>query len=197
MKHTLMSEVKPSVHCLTKNCGAEWSMQEIIKKADMTEDERIFFELKVSFNLIYHEESETSDCPSCGNFCQRQQNSLPTRCTACTGKKGAPYDFCWSCKSPWILNHKCSNKELEAFQKILDEAPLKTIDMSHIEGVPSKRMCPECRYLIEHREACKTMTCTKCKTVFCFACLKIAINGVLQCGSYSQKCQVAPVQRVL
>lgn len=197
MKHTLMSEVKPSVNCLTKNCGAEWSMQEIIKKADMTEDERIFFEWKISFNLINQEVADTSECPFCGSFCQRQQNTLPTRCSICTRKNGTACDFCWSCKSPWIVNHKCSNRELEAIQKMLNDAPLKTIDMSHIEGVPSKRMCPGCQCLIEHRDACKTMTCTKCKTVFCFVCLKVAIKGQLQCGSYNQKCEVAPVQRVL
>ncbi|XP_062573653.1 uncharacterized protein LOC134235525 [Saccostrea cucullata] len=198
MKNTLMCEVKPVVCCLTNGCHAEWDMREIVRKADMTDDERVFYECKISFNTVNQKSEITSECPECGQFCQRQIDVLPIRCTSCSKKKGVAFDFCWNCKSPWITNHQCSKRELEAFQKILNEAPRKRIDMSNIEGVPSKRLCPNasCRYLIEHLQACKTMTCTKCKTVFCFSCLKVAVNGQLQCGNYNQQCIVAPVQNV-
>lgn len=196
MKSTLMCDVKSAVCCPTTDCNAEWDMREIAKKADMTEDERIFFERKISFNLVNQDNNSTSECPSCGHFCQRQQDVLRIRCIICTKKNGGAFDFCWNCKAPWFTDHKCSNKELEAFQRILNDAPLKKIDMSEIEGVPSKRMCPNCRYLIEHLHSCKTMQYTKCKTVFCFSCLKVAVNGRLPCGNYNQNCTVARVQNV-
>jgi hypothetical protein len=196
MKNTLMSEVKPAIRCLTPNCNAEWDMREITKKADMTDDEIIFYECKISFNFINQDKNSTSECPSCGQFCQRQNEGQPIRCLTCTKTNGSAFDFCWDCKAPWVSDHKCSNKELEAFQRILKEAPLKKIDMSNIEDVPSKRMCPSCRYLIEHLQACKTMRCTKCKTTFCFSCLRVAVNGRLPCGNYNDKCIVAPVQNV-
>nr|XP_034334310.1 probable E3 ubiquitin-protein ligase RNF144A-A [Crassostrea gigas] len=196
MKKTLISENKPSVCCKTKNCGAEWEMQEIIEKADMTEDERIFFEYKVSFNLIYYEKSETSECPFCGKFCQRQQqHATQIKCTNCTRNKGKVVEFCWNCKSAWTMEHKCSDNEMVQLQKLLNEAPLKTMSYSNIQNVPSTRMCPNCECFIEHKDFCKTMTCKKCNTVFCFACLKVAVRGRLQCGAYSNKCEVAPVQK--
>lgn len=191
-----MCEVKPAVCCLTSGCNTEWDMREIVRKADMTEDETIFYECKISFNLINQDSNSTSECPSCGQFCQRQDEVLRIRCTSCSKKNGAAFDFCWNCKALWIADHKCSKKELEAFQRILKEAPLKKIDMSEIEGVPSKRMCPNCRFIIEHLKACKTMQCAKCKTTFCFSCLKVAVKGRLPCGNYNQKCTVAPVQNV-
>lgn len=196
MKNTLMSEKTPIVRCLTNNCEAKWSMNEIIKKADMTDDERIFFEFIVSFNLIHYKESETSECPFCGKFYQRQnKHQTQIKCTDCTRKKKRDVEFCWNCKAAWTLNHKCSDTDVVQIQKILDEAPLKTMSFSDIKNVPSKRMCPSCECLIEHQSMCKTMSCKKCKTVFCFVCLGVAVRGNLPCGKFNEKCQVAPVQK--
>ncbi|XP_048769171.2 ranBP-type and C3HC4-type zinc finger-containing protein 1-like [Ostrea edulis] len=196
MKYTLMSKVKPAIYCLTSGCDAQWNMQEIARKADMTEDEIIFYDRKISFNLINQDSNSISECPSCGQFCQRQDDFLRIRCTVCSKKNGSAFDFCWDCKAPWIANHECSNKDLESIQRVLNDAPLKKIDMSKIEDVPSKRMCPECRFLIEHIKACKTMQCTHCNTIFCFVCLEVAVNRRLPCGNYDAKCTVAPVQNV-
>lgn len=193
MKHTLMSNVEPCVRCC--KCRAEWDMNEIVKKADMTEDEIYFFGYKVSLNAIFNKGSETSQCPSCKSFCQRQKNNTTVRCVVCTKKKGTVFDFCWDCHLQWTPDHKCSNGRLE-IQKILNNAPLKTMSLANIKDVPSNRMCPGCTNLIEHASGCKTMTCQKCKTKFCFACLKTAVNGSLQCGGYDKVCKVAPIQKV-
>lgn len=195
MNHTLISDAKPKIRCL--KCSTEWDMQEITKKADMTADETCFFEVKMSLNFMNQGSGETSTCPSCGSFCQRQLNSkLPTRCLVCTEKNKNLYDFCWSCKSEWTASHKCNR--LKEIQEILNKAPLKELQYSGIKNVPSKRVCPGCKILIEHEKACKTMTCKECKTVFCFSCLTIAkTGGILSCGSYDVKCVVAPIQNVL
>lgn len=198
MKSELMTETVDVIRCPTKGCGSEWRMQEIIQKADMTEDEIIFFEYRISLNAIYKEDNSTSSCPSCGNFCQRQaEKNAGVNCVFCSKSKGKEFNFCWDCKSLWYPTHRCGNAELIAFQKLLNEAPLKTLDYSHIEGVPSKRMCPNCRSLIEHESMCKEMTCIKCKFKFCFSCLKPCVDGSLQCSRYYMKCSVAPVQNVI
>lgn len=197
MKSELMTKTVDVIRCPTAGCGSEWRMQEIIRKADMTEDEQIFFEFRISLNAVNKEDNSTSSCPSCGNFCQRQaETNSQVVCVFCSKSEGKEFNFCWDCKSLWYPNHRCDNAELEAFQRILNEAPLKTLDYSHIEGVPSKRMCPNCRSLIEHDSMCKEMTCIKCKFKFCFSCLKPCLNGSLQCSGYSMKCSVAPVQNV-
>ncbi|XP_062578211.1 uncharacterized protein DDB_G0292642-like [Saccostrea cucullata] len=196
-KRELMTNIVDTIRCPTEGCNSEWRMQEIVRKSNMTEDERIFFEYRISMNAVHKEGDSTSSCPDCGNFCQRQaEDNKRVNCTFCSKSKGKEFDFCWECKSPWFPNHSCAKSELEAFQRILNEAPLKKIDYSHIEGVPSKRMCPNCRSLIEHESMCKEMTCIKCKFKFCFSCLTPCLNGNLRCSSYSQKCSVAPIQNV-
>ena len=69
-----------------------------------------------------------------------------------------------------------------------------TLDYSNMCGVPSKRLCPNCKALLEHDQACKTMQCIYCKTEFCFACLQKATKGKLSCGEFDQRCVVAPIQ---
>ncbi|XP_060082162.1 uncharacterized protein LOC132561473 [Ylistrum balloti] len=71
-----------------------------------------------------------------------------------------------------------------------------TMGYDNIANVPNIRACPKCFLFIEHREGCKTMTCS-CGHVFCFSCLKGAVGGSLPCGSYSSGCSVAPVQEIL
>ncbi|XP_062580736.1 uncharacterized protein LOC134242644 [Saccostrea cucullata] len=197
MRDTLMNKVRHSICCLTPGCLQEWSFREVAQKADTTEDERIFFEYKISLNAILQGNGETSECPNCGQFCQRQQNSKAVHCTRCASKGlDKQFDFCWDCKSPWIPNHVCGNKDLEAIQKLLNDAPKKTLDYSKIENVPSKRLCPNCRTLIEHEKMCKQMRCPSCKSEFCFSCLTLCVNQRLQCSGYSTQCKVAPVQNV-
>lgn len=191
MKKTLMSQDKQGVRC--KNCRAEWSMQEIIKKADMTKDERIFFEYKVSLNMINQEDADSSECPFCGTYCQRQnQNELHIRCTTCTRRTKKVVEFCWNCKRSWTTNHKCklnTKHELEQIQRFLNEAPLKVMEYSNNRNVPSTRLCPGCGYLIVHEEDCQEMECKKCNLVFCFSCLKVGVKN-----HSGENCVVAPVQ---
>lgn len=194
MRHSLMDNAKDKITCYTSGCEQVWEFGEVSRKADMTEDEEIFYNCKISRNAIFSNNSDTSECPECGQICQRENNKKAVRCTLCSRRKNAVFDFCWDCKSPWKYNHECEEKDLEAIQKILNEAPLKTLDYSKIGGVPSKRLCPGCRSIIEHDSRCKQMTCLNCKLEFCFSCLTLCKNGRLQCSSYSLMCNVAPVQ---
>ncbi|XP_048767940.1 E3 ubiquitin-protein ligase RNF217-like [Ostrea edulis] len=196
-KSELMTNIVDEIRCPTEGCNFKWSMQEIVRKSDMTDDERIFFEYRISMNAVNKDDDSTSTCPECGNYCQRQaEDNKQVNCVFCSKSTGKDFNFCWECKSLWFPNHSCANVELEAFQRILNEAPLKMLDYSHIEGVPSKRMCPSCRTLIEHESMCKEMTCIKCKFKFCFSCLTPCLNGSLQCSGYNRKCSVAKVQNV-
>lgn len=195
MKDTLMYNDKPEIRCII--CSNVWDVQEIAKKADMTADEICFFEFKMSLNFIYHGSVESSTCPSCGSFCQRQLLSrLQTKCIVCTKKNRKVFNFCWSCKSEWTSDHNCKNR-LKCIQEILDKARLTELQWCNMHGVPSMRVCPGCTILIEYAYGSKTMFCPKCKTLFCFSCLSIAKKENLQCGRYYDRCTVAPIQNVL
>lgn len=194
MRHSLINVAKDKITCLTSGCEQEWDFGEVSHKAAMTEDEVVFYSCKISRNAIFSNNNDISECPECGQICQRQQSTKAVRCTLCSRRRNRIFDFCWDCKSPWVANHECLKRDLEAVQKILNEAPLKTLDYSNIERVPSKRLCPGCRTIIEHDSMCKQMTCLKCKLGFCFSCLTVCDNGRLQCSGYNKVCNVAPVQ---
>lgn len=194
MKHSLIDDAKEKITCPADGCAEQWSLDEIIRKADMSEDEAIFYSCKISINAIFSKSTDTSECPECGQLCQRQESTKVVRCTSCSRRTKSNFDFCWDCKSSWKHNHDCRKQDLEAVQKILNEAPLKTMAYSEIGGVPSKRLCPGCRTIIEHESMCKQMTCRNCKMQFCFSCLTICNGSTLQCSGYNRKCNVAPVQ---
>jgi hypothetical protein len=192
-----MTNVVHEIRCPTEGCNLPWDMQEIIRKSDMTDDERIFFEYRISLNAVNNDTNSTCTCPECGNYCQREaEGNTQVICIFCSKSAGKDFAFCWECKSIWSPNHNCARLELDEFQRILKDAPLKVMDYSDIEGVPSKRMCPNCHSLIEHDSMCKEMTCIKCKFQFCFSCLTPCLNGSLQCSDYDEECKVAPVQIV-
>ena len=65
----------------------------------------------------------------------------------------------------------------------------KTKDILDAKNVPSIRLCPNCGFIIEHREQCVHMSCPTCCTNFCMSCLKKNHSC-----SYRGKCRVAPRQ---
>ncbi|XP_056015901.1 uncharacterized protein LOC125674719 [Ostrea edulis] len=183
-----------------RTCNQIWDNQEILEKCMLSVDEYIFFTGKLSFNYLNKTNNEDiKNCPRCGSYCMKIR-SLEThvKCVYCSNSQYCTYKFCWYCMEEWKPNHDCSlfnelgnNAEISCQ---LRDCPRKTLDYSNMEDVPSKRLCPNCKTLLQHDQACKSMLCKFCKTEFCFACLQIAINGKLPCGEFNGRCNVAPIQ---
>lgn len=188
-----MSKNTVEITCYTPGCLKQWSMTEIIQKADMTKDEALFYNNKISLNALLQKEKDISECPKCGQFCQRQGKGENVRCISCRA-----FEFCWICKSPWSSNHACIKLrcDLENIQRILNTAPLKKLDYAEIKNVPSIRLCPKCGVLIQHAKMCKQVKCENCETEFCFSCLTVCVDKSLKCTGYQKKCNVSPVQKV-
>merc|ERR1712072_932434 len=117
-------------------------------------------------------------CSRCATFClpySAGQKKMYCRCRL---------TFCFECLHPWKSNNdsECNcglcpqGCGVQQILKILREAPLKEkpIAYCNVSNVPAYRACPKCGSLCEHIEACKHVTCTnpKCKTCFCFICVK-------------------------
>lgn len=104
-------------------------------------------------------------------------------CPCCAGKS-----FCWDCKRAWVGDNTCGNKGCSSGTGPITEivSILKNCNSGRVGSinVPKLRACPKCSMLIEHKAACKHMTCgrnghagpwvkqTGCKHQFCFICLK-------------------------
>lgn len=181
-------------------CGQIWNNVDILQNCVLSSDEFIFFCGKLSLNFLNNrQKSDIKLCPGCNSFCERLRViDSHVKCYICSSSQFYTFKFCWHCLQIWTHNHVCyaqndSINNVEIRRQLI-ECPKVTLDYSHMTGVPSKRLCPNCKTLLQHDQACKSMLCTFCKTEFCFACLKTAINGKLTCGEFDGQCIVAPIQ---
>ncbi|XP_062595636.1 ankyrin repeat and IBR domain-containing protein 1-like [Saccostrea cucullata] len=181
-------------------CNQIWDNQEILEKCMLSLDEHIFFSAKLSFNYLNRRNSDDiKTCPKCGSYCKKIRScESHVKCLKCSNDLYYTYKFCWYCMEEWSFSHECVlsseyGNNVEILSQLL-HCPRITLDYSNMGDVPSKRLCPNCKTLLQHDQACKSMLCTFCKTEFCFACLKVARDGKLPCGEFDGRCVVAPIQ---
>ncbi|KAK2863041.1 hypothetical protein Q5P01_002574 [Channa striata] len=188
----LLDEGESKWVCGQNGCNIEWSYAEVCKMALLTPKEKEEFENKIISNAmrLY---SDTRICPGCKSSVGRtdQSNLNVQKC-----------EFCWQCLRKWkgpaprsdcCGNPGCSNESLETLKNCPD------INLKYVEGVsacPSIRACPTCGILLERdKKRCKNITCPRCKTEFCFVCLRLT-EECLPTSDYYTQCVsgVAPRQ---
>ncbi len=106
------------------------------------------------------------------------------KCTICSAKNEQTFEFCWQCLREWkghqprsdrCDNEGCSNKELDLLGNC---ATIILKDASSIV-CPAVRACPTCGLLLNHNTShSKGIVCCRCKTTFCFVCLKLTPDCV-------------------
>ena len=181
---------KWEIQCFMPRCGRNWPMS-LLVKSGMTQEELNLLSKGMSTNYCrFNSDASIQKCRGCHCYCERiDKTRNDVRCTQCTRKNGKPYEFCWLCSQPCTCSHKC--KVGEKLQI------LSNCNETTINGVkcPSIRSCPKCGTLIEHKEACKHMTCLVCQQDFCFVCLCLK-GSTWPCGGYRSPCTPAPRQVV-
>ncbi|XP_078058964.1 uncharacterized protein LOC144484299 [Mustelus asterias] len=183
-----------------EKCNKQWSYVEVRRHALLNDEERQYFEEKVC-TLAAAMYCEHKWCPKCGSCVERDDlTNLSVQCTICMIEKGTCYEFCWQCMKEWkgpaprsdrCDNEGCTNVQLEALQN----CGTKVLAYSYIQNCPKIRACPTCGMLVEHKEMCKYVICTRCHVEFCFACLETEKN-CSKSSTYSAACAkpVAPKQ---
>ncbi|XP_060077686.1 E3 ubiquitin-protein ligase RNF144B-like [Ylistrum balloti] len=184
-------------------CGSLWTLYELTVKAQLSQDERILFEMKLSKNSLMKMEG-VQECPFCRSIAVRDNVSNDrVLCINCCNTNPDNAEFCWQCLHPWKTtntnycgNLSCStSKGPKATQEILRTCPSRSIG-GHKRTTPIVRACPSCQVLVEHTSGCKQMTC-KCQYIFCFICLQPwKQKGVNGGCDYSINCDPAPYQSV-
>ncbi|KAK7882156.1 hypothetical protein WMY93_028330 [Mugilogobius chulae] len=82
-------------------CDKRWTLDEVVKMALLTKEEKEAFDIKMSNNFL-RKELKVKYCPRCKSDISRKAGeSLCVRCPKCTADKGAVYDFCWQCLKTW------------------------------------------------------------------------------------------------
>ncbi|XP_078065221.1 E3 ubiquitin-protein ligase DDB_G0292642-like [Mustelus asterias] len=182
-----------------EKCNKQWSYVEVRRHALLTDEEQMYFEEKVA-TLAAAKYCEYKWCPECKSCIERKDlTNLSVRCTICTTEKRKSYEFCWQCMKEWkgraprsdrCDNEDCTNIQLET----LINCGTKILEYSNIT-CPKIRACPTCGMLIERKEMCKYIICTRCKVEFCFVCLQSKLI-CSKSSNYSNACAkpVAPKQ---
>ncbi|CAG8622620.1 5010_t:CDS:2 [Ambispora leptoticha] len=101
---SLVSEGKFQFFCPYINptnnarCHAEWQYIDIRKIGLLTDDERQYFESKISENYAFRALG-AQECPQCSTFCERKDKKRTSViCLICSRKPDVrEYAFCWYC----------------------------------------------------------------------------------------------------
>ncbi|XP_049744582.1 uncharacterized protein DDB_G0292642-like isoform X1 [Elephas maximus indicus] len=162
-----------------EKCGAQWPYPEVRQCAVLNDTEQYQFEQKLAL-LAARSYCDFKECPSCKSLVERKElTTIRVLCTVCTSTLRATYEFCWQCLRAWkgagtpsdhCANVGCKDPNLE----VLASCTTKDLPGSEIRACPSIRACPTCGLLIEHKEKCKYVVCSRCQVEFCFACLELA-----------------------
>ena len=185
---------KTKITCPVQSCSAEWKISEIVKRG-LTAREREVLETGITRSTL--REQGYKECLRCSAYIQRDGNGTRMACPICR-QKGTDFEFCWTCQNNWQNKDDfniCGNVSCSSnadFQKTLDSCATK--DLYGVQ-VPLVRACPNCKTAINHKEACKHMTCPDCSTKFCYICLSV-YEVAWPCGSYNAPCKAAPRQKV-
>ena len=202
--HQILDEGKCEFYCPaivsgTRQCKKVWSYSEVRKVAHLNEEEKKYFEAKVS-QFAAQKCWDIKECPSCHSFVERTDfSNLRVHCSVCED-----FDFCWQCLSKWsgpttssvqCGNPNCKNRDILA----LRDAPLVTLkELPADIQVPNLRACPICGKIVEHNtEGCKCIVCPRCSEEFCFLCLELKAKCLGSAPwSYYSSCKkpVAPRQ---
>ncbi|XP_043557925.1 uncharacterized protein DDB_G0292642-like isoform X1 [Chiloscyllium plagiosum] len=185
--------------CTEEKCNKQWPYVEVRRHALLTNEEQQYFENKIA-TIAAAQYCEYKWCPGCGSCVERKDlTNLCVFCIICEKEKGKSYQFCWQCMKEWKgsapRSDRCDNEGCTNIQlKTLQNCGTKTLPYSKIKQCPKIRACPTCGVLIEHKDMCKFVMCTRCHVEFCFACLQTK-NICSKSSCYHQVCAVAPRQR--
>lgn len=159
-------------------CEKKWSYIEVRNAGLLNEEERRTFETHIGV-ISARKRMDIKYCPKCKSLVQRKnEDNLCVRCVICTKEDGEDFYFCWKClnnwEGPYPRSDRCNNEQcMDPKVKLLLNC--KEITLHRVDGAkcPSMRACPNCWEIVQHDQTkCKNIICPKCKTEFCFICLK-------------------------
>jgi LSD1 subclass zinc finger protein len=194
-----VNEKKCEIKCPFEACSVEWSYALCQKVACFTKEENTFFMEELNKNWIL---KNTKRCPGCSNAVCQEEGAGPK--ARCSNKKCSFGPYCFLCLRKWRgKGADCGNVECGFMRSFWQGVGTKEFQLTGLDQrpvqieMPTHRLCPKCRTPIEHTDGCKHMTCSHCRTQFCFVCLGLYDKG-WPCGGYSTYCgHVAQKQQLL
>ena len=158
LKESIKS-AKVNIYC--PNCNNILKEGEIIQKIYETSDQEkkeaeelinIFKKNIKNFEIINNKNIRFCPIIGCDSFAVKEKDIF-VKC-----EKG--HKFCFNCEKQWHKNRKCENEE--EIEKSFEEFKKKL----------NTKECPKCTIISIKNEGCNHITCTYCKSNWCWICEK-------------------------
>lgn len=149
------------IECPNDKCTKLIHRDEIMARLGSRELREKFQQFLVDAN---HEVNRKT-CPRCSHvktFDLALFKSSKTRPRRVTCDK-CELEWCFVCHAPWHEALKCAK-----FQK--GDVFLKKWAKEECKGQKNAQRCPKCKVYIQRSKGCDHMTCSQCKTEFCYKC---------------------------
>ncbi|CAH1772326.1 unnamed protein product [Owenia fusiformis] len=121
------------------------------------------------FLVNANKEAHIKTCPRCSEIMELEKHKLEDK-SKIKVHKGIPVTckecalcWCFLCQAPWHTDLSC-----KGYRK--GERLLKSWAKEQHFGQRNAQQCPRCNIFIQRSMGCDHMTCSKCKTDFCYLC---------------------------
>ncbi|XP_070534844.1 E3 ubiquitin-protein ligase RNF217-like isoform X2 [Ptychodera flava] len=152
------------VPCPNPQCNAFVSRDEIVFHLDGSNRDKFH-----RFLLEANKEPHTKTCPRCSHlFALDKEIFAKTKMNPQESKVACPECYlvwCFPCHAPWHEGISC--REYKKGDKLL-----RAWAKERSYGQNNAQRCPKCRVYIQRSSGCDHMTCSRCKTEFCYRCGK-------------------------
>ena len=159
------------IHCPNPECKAEIDISDI--KFLLEEDAEMLAKFEASVlksTLESNPDFLNCQTPDCPYMFETSGEDPHFRCLMCQK------EYCLKCKVPWHQQMTCEEfqADLEKKKKEYEEYKRLQSDEVFLEFARQNgyKPCPKCQQYCEKISGCKAVTCTRCKTLFCYKCGK-------------------------
>ncbi|XP_078584924.1 E3 ubiquitin-protein ligase RNF19A-like [Branchiostoma floridae x Branchiostoma japonicum] len=150
------------LYCCSSECQSTVSREEITFRLD--DDARLKFQ---RYLVEANREPHVKTCPRCSEPMTVDKRLVSKKDwppeEAMVKCKECSMVWCFPCHAPWHEGVNC-----RLYQK--GDKLLKVWAKEECQGQVNAQKCPKCKIYIQRTSGCDHMTCTRCKTEFCYRC---------------------------
>jgi len=148
------------IKCPNISCKKEVAVSDVMCTFRKNNEYATKFENN-SFQFAVESNQEFTHCltPNCPYVCFMSKDVSTFHCEICRKT------YCVKCKTDWHKGITCEQYQEDKRKQSDDEFILFAKQMKY-------QQCPKCQRYTEKIDGCNSVTCTRCKTPFCFGCGK-------------------------
>ncbi|XP_013397941.1 uncharacterized protein LOC106164543 [Lingula anatina] len=159
---TQVEQANVKLGCVNPSCDAYVHRDEIIFMLEPEMKDKFY-----RFLVDANKEPHVKTCPRCSKIMTLKKEDLTQSKSMKAGYSVTCSEchlvWCFPCQAPWHEGVTC--KQFKKGDKLLRQWAKE-----YHYGQPNAKRCPSCKIFIQRTTGCDHMTCSGCKTEFCYRC---------------------------